>query len=219
MHKVSGAHMDSSLMYSFNYYYSFLLTLYLSVQPLLPPVTPLVSHRIPQLANPRNIQVLHRRILPIKVKVRHTLRVRIAALRESRDVLLQRNCNSRVRNAADGAGAGDVGVVESVGDVEAVERGRGGEQVSVGVVVEGFVEVEGVAGEAELGDDGGDAVEVVGVALGLAAVEDGRVEGGGQVVEGFRVGVDGWDGACDLCLDAAAVLDVWRSEEKTLLKC
>jgi hypothetical protein len=151
--------------------------------------------------------------------MRHALRIRVTTLRESRNVLLQRNSDSRVRNAADRAGAGDVSVVESVRDVEAVERGRGGEQVGVGLVVESFVEVEGVAGEAELGDDGGDAVEVVGVALGLAAVEDGRVEGGGQVVEGFRVGVDGWDGAGDLCLDAAAVLDVWRSEEKTLLKC
>ena len=151
--------------------------------------------------------------------MRHARGVRVALLRERRDVLLQRYGDSRVRHAADRAGAGDVGVVESVRDVKAVEGGRGGEQVCVGLVVVCLVEVEGVAGEAELGDDGGDAVEVVGVALGLAAVEDGRVEGGGQVVEGFRVGVDGWDGAGDLCLDAAAVLDVWRSEEKTLLKC
>lgn len=151
--------------------------------------------------------------------MRHTLRVRVSALRESRDVLLQRNSDSRVGHTADGAGAGDVGVVESVRDVEAVERGRSGEQVGVGLVVECFVEVEGVAGEAELGDDGGDAVEVVGVALGLAAVEDGGVEGGGEVVEGLWVSANGWDGACDLCLDAAAVLDVWRSEKQTLLKC
>lgn len=151
--------------------------------------------------------------------MRHTRGVRVALLCEGRDILLQRNGDGRVRHAADWAGAGDVGVVESVRDVKAVERGRGGEQVGVGLVLECLVEVEGVAGEAELGDESRGTVDVVGVALSLGAVEDGRVQGGGKVVENLRVGTDGWDGACDLSLDVGGVVGPWGSEEKTLSKC
>lgn len=149
----------------------------------------------------------------------HARGVRVALLREGGDVLLQRNGDSRVRHAADGAGACDVGVVESVRDVEAVERGRSGEQVGVGLVVVCLVEVEGVAGEAELGDESRGAVDVVGVALSLGAVEDGRVEGVGKVVESLRVGTDGWNGGCDLALDVGGVVRPWGSEEKTLSMC
>lgn len=138
--------------------------------------------------------------------MRHTRSVRVAILREGRDVFLQSNSNCRVGHAADRAGAGDVGVVESVRDVEAVERGRGGEQVGVGLVLEGLVEVEGVAGEAQLSDESRGAIDVVGVALSLGAVEDGRVEGGGKVVENIRVGTDGRDSACDLSLDVGGVV-------------
>jgi len=80
--------------------------------------------------------------------MRHnTLLVRRAPDREVGDVLLQCNGNGRVRHTPDRAGAGFVGVVEGVGDVEAVQGGRGGEEVGVGLVLEGLVEVEGVAGE------------------------------------------------------------------------
>lgn len=151
--------------------------------------------------------------------MRHTRGVRVALLRESRDVLLQRNGDGRVRHAANRACACDVGVVESVRDVEAVERGRGGEQVGVGLVLECLVEVEGVAGEAELGDQSRGTVDVVGVALGLSAVEDRRVQGSGKVVENLGVGTDGRDGACDLSLDVGGVVGPWGSEKKTLSKC
>ena len=151
--------------------------------------------------------------------MRHALRVRVAALREVRDVLLQRNSDSRVGHAAQDTGAGHVGVIESVRDVEAVEGGRGGEQVGVGLVVVGLVEVEGVAGEAELCDKSGGTVDVVGVALSLAAVEDGRVQGVGEVVKSFGVGTDGGNGACDLLLDVAGVVNVRGSEEEALRKC
>ena len=138
--------------------------------------------------------------------MRHTRGVWVAILRESRDVFLQSNGNGRVGHAADRAGAGDVGVVESVRDVEAVERGRGGEQVGVGLVLEGLVEVEGVAGEAQLSDESRGAIDVVGVALSLGAVEDRRVKSGGKVVEDIRVGTDGRDSACDLSLDVGGVV-------------
>jgi hypothetical protein len=100
-----------------------------------------------------------------------------------------------------------------------VEGGRSGEQVGVGLVLECLVEVEGVAGEAELSDESGGTVDVVGVALGLGAVEDGRVEGVGEVVESLRVGADGWDGGSDLALDVGGIVGPWRSEEKTLSMC
>lgn len=151
--------------------------------------------------------------------MRHTRRVRVALLRKGRDVLLQRNGNGRVRHAADGAGACDVGVVESVRDVEAVQRRRSGKQVGVGLVVVGLVEVEGVASEAELGDESRGTVNVVGVALSLSAVEDGRVEGVGKVVESLRVGTDGGNGGCDLALDVGGVVGPRGSEEKTLSMC
>jgi len=124
------------------------LKLYLRVQRLLPPITPLVCCRIPQLANTSNIQVLHRRVLAVQVKVRHTLRVRVATLREVGDILLQRNSDSRVGHAAECTRARHIGVVESVRDVEAVKSGRSREQVSIGLVVVRFVKVECVAGEA-----------------------------------------------------------------------
>ena len=191
----------------------------LGEQSLLPPVTPLVGRRVPQLANASDVQVLHRRVLTVQVEVRHTCGVRVALLREGRDVLLQRNGDGRVGHAADRAGAGDVGVVESVGDVEAVERGRGGEQVGVGLVLECLVEVEGVAGEAELGNESRGTVDVVGVALGLGAVEYRGVQGSGKVVENLWVGTDGGNGACDLSLDVGGVVGPWGSEEKALSKC
>ena len=227
MHKIDrGARMNSfrfvhssvvlSIITTTSYYLS---DGRLGEQSLLPPVTPLVGRRVPQLANASDVQVLHRRVLAIQVKVRHTRGVGVALLRESRDVLLQRNGDSRVRHAADWAGTGNVGIVESVGDVEAVERGRGGEQVGVGLVLECLVEVEGVAGEAELGDESRGTVDVVGVALGLGAVEDCRVQGGSKVVENLRVGTDGGNGACDLSLDVGGVVGPWWSEEKTLSKC
>ena len=197
----------------------FILKPHLSEQALLPPVTPLVGRRISQLANASNVQVLHRRVLAIQVKVRHTRGVRVTLLRKGCDVLLQRDGDGRVRHAADWAGAGNVGVVESVRDIEAVEGGRSGEQVGVGLVLECLVEVEGVAGEAELSDESGGTVDVVGVALGLGAVEDGRVEGVGEVVESLRVGADGWDGGSDLALDVGGIVGPWRSEEKTLSMC
>lgn len=151
--------------------------------------------------------------------MRHTRSVRVTLLREGCDVLLQRNGDGRVGHPTDRASARDVGVVESVWDVEAVERGRGGEEVCVGLVLECLVEVEGVAGEAELRDESRGTVDVVGVALGLGAVEDGRVQGGGEVVENIGVGTDGWDGACDLSLDVGGVVGPWGSEKKTLSKC
>lgn len=151
--------------------------------------------------------------------MRHTCGVRVALLREGRDVLLQRNGDGWVRHAADWAGACDVGVVESVGHIEAVERGRGGEQVGVGLVLECLVEVEGVAGEAELGNESRGTVDVVGVALGLGAVEDRRVQGSGKVVENLWVGTDGGNGACDLSLDVGGVVGPWGSEKKALSKC
>jgi hypothetical protein len=196
-----------------------LLKLHLSKQALLPPVTPLVGRRISQLANASNVQVLHRRVLTIQIEVRHTRGVWVTFLCEGRDVLLQGNCDSRVRHAADWAGTGNVGVVESVRDVEAMERGRSGEQVGVGLVLECLVEVESVAGEAELGDESGGTVDVVGVALSLGAVEDGRVQGVGQVVESLRVGTDGGNGGCDLSLDVGGIVGPRRSEEKTLSMC
>lgn len=148
--------------------------------------------------------------------MRHARSVRVAFLREGRDVLLQRNSDSRVGHAADRACACNVGVVEGVRDVEAVEGRRGGEQVGVGLVFECLVEVEGVAGEAELGDESGGTVDVVGVALSLGAVEYSRVEGVGEVVESIRVGTDGGDGGCDLFLDVGGVVGPRRSEEETL---
>lgn len=141
--------------------------------------------------------------------MRHTLLVGSTSLRKVGNVLLQRNSNRRVGHAADGARAGHIGVVESVGDIKAVKRRRSREQVSVGLVVVRFVEVEGVAGEAQLGDESRGAVDVVCVALSLGAVEDGRVESGGQVVESLWECADGGDGAGDLLLDVAAVLDEW----------
>jgi hypothetical protein len=159
------------------------------------------------LTDASDVQVLHRCVLTIQVEVRHTLRV-----------LLQRNGDSRVGHAAESARACHISVVESVWDVKAVERGRSGEQVGVSLVVVRFVEVEGVAGEAQLGDQSRDTVDVISVALSLAAIEDGRVQGSGNVVEGLWVGTDGWDSGCDLFLDVGAVVDVWRSKQETLLK-
>jgi hypothetical protein len=100
-----------------------------------------------------------------------------------------------------------------------VKGGRSGKQVGVGLVLECLVEVEGVAGEAELGDESGGTIDVVGVALGLSAVEDSRIQGVGEVVESVRVGTDGGDGGCDLFLDVGGVVGPWRSEEKTLSMC
>ena len=100
-----------------------------------------------------------------------------------------------------------------------MERGRGGEEVGVGLVLKCLVEVEGVAGEAELGNESRGTVDVVGVALGLGAVEDGRVKGAGKVVEDIGVGTDGWNGAGDLFLDVGTVVGPWRSKKKTLSEC
>jgi hypothetical protein len=97
-----------------------------------------------------------------------------------------------------------------------VKRRRSREKVGVGLVFECLVEVEGVAGEAELGDESGGTVDVVGVALSLGTVEDGRVEGVGEVVESIRVGSDGGNGGSDLCLDVGGVVGPRGSKEKTL---
>jgi len=58
-------------------------------------------------------------------------------------------------------------------DVLPVERWRDGEEVRERLVAVGFVEVEGIAGEDELADQGGGATDLVGVAHSLRAVKDG----------------------------------------------
>lgn len=147
------------------------------------------------------------------------LLVRIAPHGKVGDVLLQRERDGRIEHAGQGALAGEVGVVEGVADVEAVQGGGDGEEVGVGAVGVGFVEVVGVAGEDELGDEGGGAVEVVGVALRLGAVEDGRVEGRGDVFEDLGEGADGGDDGGDLGFDVGAVFAVGWGEVEALLVC
>ena len=99
------------------------------------------------MANTSNIKILHRRVLTVQVEVWHTLIIRTASLREVRNILLQRNSDSRIRHAAESACARDIGIVESVGNVKAVKSRRSGEQVGVSLVVVRLVEVEGVARE------------------------------------------------------------------------
>ncbi len=65
------------------------------------------------------------------------------------------------------------GVWGNLRNVLAVQRGRDGEEVRERLVAVGFVEVEGVAGEDQLTDQGGGAADLVGVAHGLRAVKDG----------------------------------------------
>lgn len=125
--------------------------------------------------------------------MRHPLVIRRASHSKIGNILLQRNRNSGVRHSRKNFIRRNIGVVESVLHIIAVQRGWDGEKVGVGFVAEGFVEVESVAGEGEFGGEGGGTVDVVGVALGLRAVEDGRVEGFGDVGEDFGVGADGGD--------------------------
>lgn len=101
----------------------------LSIQCLLPPVTPGVGSRIPQLADTSNVQVLNRRVLAVQIKVRDALLIRVATLRKVGNILLQSDGDFGVRHAADDAGARLIGVVEGVRNVEAVERGWRGEEV------------------------------------------------------------------------------------------
>lgn len=94
---------------------------------------------------------------------------------------------------------------------------RGGEEVGVGLVLEGFVEVVGVAGEGQLGDDGRGAVEVVGVALGLGTGKVGGVQGVKDVVKGFGVGGDGGDSDGELGLNIGLVLAGGGCEDEALV--
>lgn len=151
--------------------------------------------------------------------MRHARLVGRARHGEVGDILLQREGDGRVGHAAEDVVAGGVGVVESVAHVEAVERRRDGEEVGVGFVAVRFVEVEGVAGEDQLGDEGGGAVEVVGVALGLRAVEYWWVEGFCDVGEDFGVGLYGGDDGGELSLDVGGILDVGRCEGEALKFC
>lgn len=99
-----------------------------------------------------------------------------------------------------------------------MNRGRHCEEVGVGLVVEGLVEVVCVAHKGALGDCGGRAGDVRGVVLGLAAVEDGRVEGVFDVCESRWKRFDARQEVEDLILEAGGVLDVGRSEQDTLPK-
>ena len=146
-------------------------------QRLLPPIAPLIRRRVPHRRESRDIQFQDRRVISISLKQRqHAHPVRVPAFRKRCDVPLQRLRDRRARDARVWA------VVVGVRHVQAVQRRRDGEVVAVGVVAVGFAEVEGVARQHRFGDQGRGAGDLVRVRLGLAAVEDGRVECVGDVV-------------------------------------
>lgn len=121
------------------------------IQRLLPPVTALVRCFIICLPDARHIQDLNGRIALVHVEVGHACLVRIATFSEIRDVLLQRNGNRSAHNACRRA------IVVGVGNISSMQRRWNRELVGVGLVFEGFVHVEGVAGKGGLGDDFGSA--------------------------------------------------------------
>ena len=93
---------------------------------------------------------------------------------------------------------------------------RDSEEIGVGLVVESLVEVVRVAHESALRDCGSRAGDVRCVALSLAAVEDGRVEGVFNVCESRWERFDAGQKVEDLILEAGGVLDVGRSEQDPL---
>ena len=136
--QTSGKQINSkpSLYSRLNYHTDIILESYsitsgkLRKQRLLPPITPLIRHGIPQLTDPGNIQVLHRGIGAVQIEHgNNALLVRCAPHSEVRNILLQRDGDGWVRHTSDGAGGGLVGVVEGVGDVKAVQGGWGREEV------------------------------------------------------------------------------------------
>ena len=88
----------------------------------------------------------------------------------------------------------------------------------MGFVVVGFVEPDGVAGEAELGQDGLYTTNLVGVVLSLAAVKDWWVKYLGDVLQGC------WHvGQCrEACeeegVKSCVVVDEGGSEEETFVR-
>ncbi len=80
----------------------------LHIQRLLPKITPSIRRRIPDLRDPRDIQVLHRSVLAIHDEIRHPGLVRRARLGEMRDVLLQRDGDGGAEDG--GGGPVEVGV-------------------------------------------------------------------------------------------------------------
>ncbi len=111
------------------------------IQRLLPPIASIISSRIHHLTNPRNIQILHRSILPIDREERDARLVGLPSRREVRDILLQRNGNLIVQHSW-------VRAVEvRIRYILSVNRRRDREVVCVCFVSVGFVEVEGIAGE------------------------------------------------------------------------
>jgi len=195
---------------NFSFWFSFLLLL---IQNPLPPITPLIGRGIHLFRDARNIQILHRGVGAVHDEGRHARLVRGARLGEVGDVLLQGDGDGR-------AGIDWVGVrravVVGVSDVGAVQGRRHGEEVGVGGVGVGFVEVEGVAGEDEFRVQGGGARDLVRIGHGLAAVEDGRVEDVGDVVDHVRVGGDGGEGLEDCLAEGGVVLDEGGGEEEAL---
>lgn len=90
-----------------------------------------------------------------------------------------------------------------------MEGGGDGEDVVVGVVVDGAGEGGGGAGDFGVGEGGGGAADVVGVAVG--AIEDGGVEGLGYGGDGGAVDVVGYKGVV-----AVGCLDVGGREDEAL---
>ena len=84
-----------------------------------------------------------------------------------------------------------------------MQAGWDGKDVGVRVVVEGGVDEEGVAHEAELADELRQPADLVDVAL--RAVEDGRVEGVDDGVE--HVGRGGREGGAEVCGQLVLVRD------------
>lgn len=135
---------------------------------------------IPHGLQIRHIQILHSRISAIHCEIRLALLIGTVELRKGCNVALQGGPQSRASLSSSQC----PGFFEDQSRVNAVKCGLEG-SICVSLILIGVMQVEGVACEHHLGDQGGKTLELVGVPMWLAAIEDRRVKNIGDVVEGF----------------------------------
>lgn len=201
----------------------------LDVQCLLPPIAPLVGRGIHHLVDASDVKLLHCGVVAIDREVRdledgsqpHRLAqsnssqtypslIRIPRRRPMRNILLQRNRNLIAHHTLTRS------IIERIRHILPMQRRRDRKIIRIRIIPVRLVQVARVACEHELGAERGGARDLVGVVLRLAAVEDGRVEGLGDIVADGGPGVESGEGVGEVLFQRGVVLDEGRGEEEAL---
>ncbi len=170
--------------------------LYLVIQRLLPPRTSRIGRRVRHCRYRRNIQIQHRGFFAIQQEVGYRCR-RAASFRETNNVGLERLCNLQTGHLCGRP------IVESIGQILAVNGGRNRKSKIVGFVAVRVSNEVGVAGEKGLWSEEADTFEEGPISL--RPIVHRRIELFDDVIENRRF--DGGKVTADVCSEACVVCD------------